>query len=727
MNRKIAMVKTINGEAKVTIETEESREEMQLKNGACLVVVTPEEDEPEPKPEPKPEPEPTDEHLTFDEVLNEMNGLILSVGGSIITEYNTPKTYAYLQSAWSKADYEWNNRNSWMFSGEVFDDMYDWHGNNTDYRREAYDSLQAWLMAMCLTELMPTEGEYSNLQTQLFDKAFMLGGGFTVPLYGLELHADPMHSRLVAGACYVINRNGYTFADMDAMREEVGGQAIEAVDWDDLGYRNETLYDDEGRRGYCTLNVGYLVNTSKFILNAPGPRIEGTTVCELATPQEDGQPAYQFDQKTDNYHVDELVNDAMVAEWNMMAQTPLEEWQNYPAWKRNRLVNAAATVCCTYMYMFGRPIPVKQVLYGFGELPFVDGYPRYEFERCAVSDMTIDGPFSDLAGIYRYNVHEGEQTVAERFIQTVLDIADNSRFPTQDPNYGRCRPGCARTREGGELNPVHGAKENEIYNISISAMVADTEEQREKMLEEDGWAADSPRSYVSGHSTQIMTMALMLGQMKPEKLKYWMSRAYDYSVNRSIARYHWNSDCIYGRVFATMIIPILNAMTGLRGGYEETKQRVNGEEPGDTVISINVCIENRKGEDVTLDGDLCFILANPTRNGEYIGWTGVYNRTSHINFADGPVTIPAGGSQTFEGLTYSEEVDIMDGGGTVVDHRVIGLGGRNPLAEALMPDIGRPSNVLLYVSGDSEVAVCDCMDSSIIFENEGTYQIKVSS
>jgi hypothetical protein len=69
----------------------------------------------------------------------------------------------------------------------------------------------------------------------------------------------------------------------------------------------------------------------------------------------------------------------------------------------------------------------------------------------------------------------------------------------------------------------------------------------------------------------------------------------------------------------------------------------------------------------------------------------------------------------------------MDGGGTVIDHRTIGLGGRSPLADALVADIGRQSNVLLYVGGDSEVAVCDCMDSSIIFENEGTYQIKVSN
>ena len=100
MNRKIAMVKTINGEAKVTIETEQSREEMQLKNGACLVVVAPTEEEPEPEPKPEPQPEPDDEHLNFDEVLEEMNGLIRSVGGTDISATNTPQVYDYLQKAW---------------------------------------------------------------------------------------------------------------------------------------------------------------------------------------------------------------------------------------------------------------------------------------------------------------------------------------------------------------------------------------------------------------------------------------------------------------------------------------------------------------------------------------------------------------------------------------------------------------------------------------------------
>ena len=57
-------------------------------------------------------------------------------------------------------------------------------------------------------------------------------------------------------------------------------------------------------------------------------------------------------------------------------------------------------------------------------------------------------------------------------------------------------------------------------------------------------------------------------------LQRWMRRAYEYSINRSIARFHWMSDVIYGRLFATMIVPILNAMIGLRDGYEAMKEQV---------------------------------------------------------------------------------------------------------------------------------------------------------
>jgi hypothetical protein len=263
-------------------------------------------------------------------------------------------------------------------------------------------------------------------------------------------------------------------------------------------------------------------------------------------------------------------------------------------------------------------------------------------------------------------------------------------------------------RQGGEKNPIHGAKENELYNVSISCLVADTEDQREAWSHEDGFAADSPRSYVSGHSAQIVAMSMLLGQMNPDKVHEWSRRAYEYSVNRSIARFHWMSDVIYGRIFGTMIVPIMNAMTGLRDGYESMKEQVlNGVQPSpqpqeDCVIDIE--IRNRSGRQATLNGELCLVLANPDRDGVYHGWEGCYNRTGHIAFAPGGVVIGDGDTVTFKNVSMANSEDMVRG--------------RNLLDPDLLDVAGRPSNVLLYDLADNSTNfVPDPVSSNIIFED----------
>ena len=395
------------------------------------------------------------------------------------------------------------------------------------------------------------------------------------------------------------------------------------------------LSDEYGRRGYQMINLGYLVNTSLFLPNAPGPRIEGTTVCELPYP-------------TDDFSMDETINDEMVNNWNMMAQTPVEEWNSYSFDKQNRIINAVATITCTYKYMFGAPKHVNM------HTEYVDNYLRYVFTEDNNGEYTIDGPFSDLAGILSGN---------RNAIVDILDIADNSRFPTQDPNYGRCRPGCARTRQGGELNPIHGSKENELYNISIAAIVADSEEERQKILEEDGWAADSPRSYVSGHSAQITAMSLILSQYNSDKMFDYMSRAYDYSVNRSIARFHWMSDIIYGRLFGTMIIPIIRAMDGMQNGLAKIKQWIKSPKPeGDW--SAKIIIKNKTGSSIDSTGEIRMYID------DHIGINTYLPNAQSI----GPIYIFEPGENEYDGINcILNEDDYMDdayNGSTINEIRI---------------------------------------------------------
>ena len=85
----------------------------------------------------------------------------------------------------------------------------------------------------------------------------------------------------------------------------------------------------------------------------------------------------------------------------------------------------------------------------------------------------------------------------------------------------------------------------------------------------DDYPHDSARSYPSGHSAQSWGLAMLLGQIRPSSIKTYMKNAWRFGVCRSIGRYHWNSDLLYGRLGSLMILPIINAMngSGFHDGY----------------------------------------------------------------------------------------------------------------------------------------------------------------
>ena len=388
---------------------------------------------PHSEPEPEPTPEPNDNRMTFAELADIFSRVLDSCGyyrfNDTEDDGEHPKVYDYLAWVNMFADREFNDPDSPFFAPENYPDVFNYRGTDLSLIDTTYNAMQSWLMAMCLTELVADQGEDLNTQTQLFLRAWNLGGGSKIQLYGgYDLRGDPYAARLAAGRIYAMWHSAYSWGDFDDFRVELGGQKIQASNWDGLCFADHVLTDDIGRIGYKMDHLGFLINTTYFLQSCPGPRIDGTTAASLPMPYEQGQPADGFNTYTGNYKLDEVINDMAVVGWNCMAQTPLAEWEGYSREKKNRIINAMATIPCTYIYMFGKPIDVRLNLNG-GELPIVDGYPRYVFEPADDGDLTIDGPFSDLAGIYRFNVPDSQKTATERFIETVLDIADmGNRF-----------------------------------------------------------------------------------------------------------------------------------------------------------------------------------------------------------------------------------------------------------------------------------------------------------
>lgn len=703
------------------------------------------EHEPQPGDEPQEEPsdgqDDTEGRLSFEELLDMFNEDIFERGYSKVE--TTMEVYGYLHWSYYHADSLLKDR-AWMFRKSTYPLIVDYRGEGTKVSAIAYNAMQSWLMASCLAELVPDAGDTTNTQTELFRHAYATGGGCSFSLYnGYAVTEDPYAMREAASIIYAIVRGDKKQSDsIGTYRAELGGHAIEASCWDDLGYKSKDLYDEEGRKiGYETESIGYAVNARLFLPDAPGPRVEGTAVCNLPWPWGQGQALDQFNMVTGNYKEDERIYDYMVENYNMMSQTSLEEWESYDVEKKNRLINVAAIPPCTHRYMYtGRNVRFDGIRH-----KTYDGVTWADYfcfsETSEDTGLRLEGPFPNLDGMVRYNA-KYNPNARETGIFAITGIADNMRWSLMDPNYGRCRPGCNPVIEGGERVPVHGAPENELYNVDLTTMVADNDEERAKASREDGFPVDSPKSYVSGHSAQIWALALLFTQMDNDnsgRAPEWIRKAYEYSVNRSVGRFHWNSDCIYGRLFGAMTLPILNAMSGLKDSLEAIKKFVlnpeKEEEPepapvpeptGDDVISINIRIENRSGMNVSLDGDMNLVLANPTRKCEYCGWHGCYNRTDHFRFSDGQVYIPDGESMTFHDISISMPANVMDADGNVIGQKIFGFGNRSPLDPELTVSVAnRKSNVLLYVGNDSEVAVCEFMDPGIVFEQGGTYTVVI--
>ena len=552
---------------------------------------------------------PSDNRMSSEDILKIFNPILKTHG------YNTVedgmKVKEYIDWSYDLAQRYYDN-NEWMFKEDTYHLIYNYRGTDTSNYEIAYNGMQSWLIASILAELVPDLGD-DNTQTNLFATAYSIGGGCSYPLYNDKaFKADPYAIREVASIMYAICRGDASISsNIDVYREELGGSMIPASNWEELGFVDEELSDEGGRIGYVVKNIGYLVDTSKFIPSTPGPKVPDTTAKRMPHPIKEGQPEDLFNLYSGNYKIDEYIDDLVVRNYNCGAQTPLTEWQNYPAEHKNRIIEALAITRCTFNYMFSAKRFIRLKLDN-GQLPVIDGYNRYCFDEVYEGDLYLEGVFANLNGIYRYNVAQENKNARETFLDTVFNIGDNSRFTTYDPNWGRKRPGGGMTRTGSARSEINGSPLNPLYNVDIACLVADTEEQREKWAAEDGFATERPASYPSGHSAQIWLGALLFTQMNNEgNCKEWISRAFDYSIDRTIDRAHWNSDCIYGRLFGAISLPIILAMSGLKEGYEATKEFVLNPEPevkGDW--SANIIVKNLTNENIDTTGEIRLYVNN---------------------------------------------------------------------------------------------------------------------
>ena len=269
-------------------------------------------------------------------------------------------------------------------------------------------------------------------------------------------------------------------------------------------------------------------------------------------------------------------------------------------------------------------------------------YYFYNFtEDTANPTNIVSGPFADLESKI-FNSDGSQKSTTYPFFDELLDIGDNSRYPSYRVEYGRRRRPLGGESGSGPRNLTFGNARNGIVNGSLTMLFASNNTSYNEYTYINDWPKDAATSYPSGHSSQCMTVALMLGQMyagyDTSKIRQYVAAAYQLGVGRTITRHHWQSDVIYGRLCAMMILPIVNAMSNgnssFMSNYETVKNAIVGSvHPTGT---ITMTIVNNTGKSFSVDSNGLFYIAWPGQ-----GHNGVY---FYLQSPRANVTLPVGPS-----------------------------------------------------------------------------------
>lgn len=546
----------------------------------------------------------------FDELIDKFNKIILENNKKVIIKNSS--TYLYLRKMFDTAVNEFNNNSHNLFNSNIFNEVYQYRGNNNKFENNgtSLNILCSWILAMALSEILPTSGSITNIQTQFFKFAYDLCGGRNIPLYdGYTLKSDPMILRYVAGAIYAIVRSKYSFEYIDNLRGELGGSYIPASIWSELQYSSSDFKSIK--------YLGYIVNSDLIIPSAPGPYTNDCNSNNRPKPWNEGQDKSQFyfgdfenDWYNGNYKVDVEIDKYVTENYNMGSDTfdsnkGYGMWETYDKNKKLTILHAVTMPWATDHYFFGsRRVKFNGVSYN-------DTYKFWRYNFVSTNENVTDnndvfeisGPFAQFENKL-FTPNYGVTSTLE-FIDNIMELADNSRYPTYHTEYGRRRPlggVTPGTCRGGEIN---GHPLNGILNGTLGALFADSEARYNKYMNCDDFPHDGPRTYPSGHAAMTWTMAMVLGQMDPDNIVNYMTEAYKVGVGRTIARFHWNSDTLYGRLFATFILPIINAMNGkdFQTQFNNCKKiLMNPNKVGDW--NVKLYIKNLTGKTIYSTGEI---------------------------------------------------------------------------------------------------------------------------
>lgn len=447
-------------------------------------------------------------------------------------------TYNYLKVVYDEAEKQFdsggsNNGLPNLYKQSNFPYIYNYYGSNVDEER-AFKSMTGWLFAMVLSEIKPSR------HNDFYKLGYEYGGyNKDSNIYGYTFHSDPNVARLVASAIYCAMR-GKKKPDTRAMREEVGGTRFPNT----VGYYHET--DDIE---YNVGNNDFFTDLTKFMPTAPGPYLSSYSDRSGIG----GYPYPNEDKRNDhNLTMDRNIYDYVVENYNL--DTSTGEFLQ-------RTVQAIADKDWSRYHLFGASVTTS------------NGYTfKSVFNSDVLGKMVTADECPNIASLVRDSKY----------------IGSNARHILQNGEYyGRIRPG------QGDADGKRHSTTNDHKNILCDFVIENEDggaqgyygtDNRWHIYGHADWDdtnyCDKSKDYIfansypSGHSSGIWGAAMILMELFPEKADKILEAANNFAVNRTIARFHWNSDTINGRVLGTTVGPAIRAIEAFDSAFAAAKNEI---------------------------------------------------------------------------------------------------------------------------------------------------------
>jgi len=488
-------------------------------------VEVPKEEQKEPEPvlgNPAPTKETTE--LTFGECICAFKEYVsIPINGA---------TFRFLRALYIEAEGQFGLKSysqlPLLYKEENFPNIYSIYGDKKD-EGAAFNTMMGFMFALLLAELKPKK------RTQILRTGYELGGySYNSPVFGYEFKSSPYVAILVGSMVLSAMRGKYN-PDINAMRAEVGGTSYPYVlsYYLDLGQNHLKTAEDIQKN--VISKSGFYVDFRQFLPSSAGP-YDAKYKNRPTNIMSDAKDEYL------NTEMDRKIHEFIVAKYNLDNPDP-EIHQ--------RVVQAIADKEQSTNHLYGSDKTIG------------DSSSSYSFHP--VFGNTSIGKMIPTTGATA-NLTFFIQAIATYFRIVLQNKADSPAY------FGRLRPGCSWTQEKKK-----NSETDDRRNVLVNICIEDNDGQKTSSYgyDDDGiWRATEveasqyaehqknhlgANSYPSGHSSGIWCVGMMLAEAMPGRTDLIMRACNEFAENRTITRFHWRSDTIFGRIVGSVANALCHA------------------------------------------------------------------------------------------------------------------------------------------------------------------------